>query len=116
MTHADTWRQAAARGHLLLQFCTACATPQHYPRALCTSCGATDFTWIEASGRGVVDSYTVVHRAPSPEFEAPYVVARVRLEEGPILLTRLVGAERWSCDERVRLTWSGDLPVFEKEH
>ncbi|MFI6321996.1 Zn-ribbon domain-containing OB-fold protein [Nonomuraea sp. NPDC050556] len=103
---------------LILQYCTACARPQHYPRALCTSCGATEFTWLEASGGGVVDSYTVVHRAPSADFETPYVIARVRLDEGPILLTRLVSADKaaeWACDERVRLTWSGGLAVFEKE-
>lgn len=100
---------------LILQFCTACTRPQHYPRAVCTSCGGCDFTWIEASGGGVVDSYTVVHRAPSPEFAAPYVIARVRLDEGPIMLTRLVGAEEWACDERVRLTWADGLAVFEKE-
>nr|BFE78218.1 hypothetical protein GCM10020093_008190 [Planobispora longispora] len=109
-------------GSLLLQRCGACRRAQHYPRALCAACGSTDLTWTESAGRGVVDSFTVVHRSPFPEPQAPYVVARVRLAEGPVLLTNLVGAapDDWRCDEPVRLTWRpvGDgrrLPVFEKE-
>ncbi len=36
-------------------------------------------------------SYTIVHRAIDPScFEAPYVLAVVRLEEGPHMLTNLV--------------------------
>ena len=66
-----------------------------------------------------MDSFTVVHRAPSSAFEAPYVIARVRLTEGPTLLTRIVGAEEHelSCDLPVFLDWEPltdhyQLPVF----
>ncbi|MEV0585409.1 Zn-ribbon domain-containing OB-fold protein [Nonomuraea sp. NPDC050310] len=114
------WWAAAGEGRLLLQRCRACGHLQHYPRALCTACGGTDLGWQESAGRGVVDSFTVVHRAPSPGHRPPYVVARVRLDEGPILLTNLVGDAGWHCDQRVRLAWRAlddgrRLPVFEKE-
>ncbi|WP_378738034.1 Zn-ribbon domain-containing OB-fold protein [Nocardia brasiliensis] len=117
----EPWWAATRDRRLLLQRCLECAQLQHYPRALCTGCGSTALDWTQACGRGVVDSFTVVHRAPGPEFEVPYVVARVRLTEGPILLTNLVGAEQWRCDDPVWLCWReiGDgrlLPVFEKEN
>ncbi|GAA3617412.1 Zn-ribbon domain-containing OB-fold protein [Nonomuraea rosea] len=111
------WWDATREGRLLVQRCTACGHTQHYPRALCTGCGGTDLGWRESAGRGSVDSFTVVHRSPSPEHPAPYVVARVRLDEGPVLLTNLIGGADWRCDQRVRLAWrelddGRRLPVF----
>ena len=113
------WWEATREHQMLLQHCVSCDAVQHYPRALCTLCGATDqLDWVVASGAGVVDSFTVVHRA-LPGFEAPYVVARVRLAEGPIVLTNLVGRapDAWRCDEAVQLSWRDlsdgrALPVF----
>ena len=43
-----------------------------------------------------VTSYTVVHRAPSPDFETPYVVAVVELDEGGRMLTNIVDADTGS--------------------
>ncbi|MFI6901890.1 Zn-ribbon domain-containing OB-fold protein [Nonomuraea sp. NPDC050394] len=100
---------------LELQECRACGRRQHYPRPLCLGCGSADLGLREAGGGGSVDTFTEVRRAPSEDFEPPYVIARVRLDEGPVLLTRLVGPGPWACDERVRLTWWQGLPVFEKE-
>jgi len=59
---------------------------------------------VDASGRGRIHSYTVVHRAP-PEYreEVPYVVALVELDEGVRMMTRLVDVE--PAEVRV------DLPV-----
>ena len=56
-------------------------------------CGQSDFVWTDASGRGHVFSYTVLHRAPDPAFrdDLPYVVAIVALEEGPRLLANVIG-------------------------
>ena len=45
----------------------------------------------EASGRGSLYSYTIVHRSIDPSrFETPYVLAVVKLAEGPHMLTNLV--------------------------
>lgn len=103
------WWDATREGRFLFQRCTSCNHRQHYPRALCTACGATDLTFDEASGRGTIYSHTTVRRAPHPAFEPPYVVALVRLEEGPVVLTNIVGADEVRCDMPVRLVWE-DLP------
>ncbi|WP_300678112.1 OB-fold domain-containing protein [Nocardioides sp.] len=110
---AEYW-EATGTHRLTLQFCTACARVQHPPKALCTGCGAMErFEQIEAVGTGVVDSFTVVHRAPRPDVEVPYTIARVRLVEGPVVLTRLEPAvpapDGWSIGDPVAVDWL-DLP------
>ena len=113
------WWDATREHRLILRECQACGTVHHYPRAVCPACGRTDaLVWRDALGAGVVDSFTVVHRA-LPGFEAPYVIARVRLAEGPILLTSLVDADvdSWVCDAPVSVRWRDlsdgrALPVF----
>jgi len=79
-------------GRLMLQQCEACGHVRFYPRILCTACGKTDTRWIQASGKGTVYTYTVVHRAPSAAFkeDVPYVLALVELDEGPRMMTNLV--------------------------
>ena len=84
---APFWR-ALAEGRLEMPRCRACGDAHLYPRGHCPACGSADLAWEAASGCGEVYSYSVVHRAPSPAFAAavPYVVAIVRLAEGPHLM------------------------------
>lgn len=91
---APFW-EATRRGALVVQRCAQCGAHQFYPRALCTSCGAPDPAWVDASGRGRLHAWSVVHRAPGPQFRerVPYVVALVDLDEGPRLMTHLVDAD-----------------------
>lgn len=84
---------ATARGALLLKRCDACATVIWYPRELCPACGHTATTWFEASGRGTVYSFTVTRRGGPFNAEGPYVLAYVELEEGPRVLTNVVGCD-----------------------
>lgn len=114
------WWEATREHRLVLQTCEPCGAVQHPPRAVCIRCGRTDrLGWRDAAGTGTVDSFTVVHRAPRPELEVPYVVARVRLTEGPLTLTRLEGRDPddWGIDDPVRVEWidltdGRALPVF----
>ena len=114
------WWEATRQHQLLVQVCDSCKHRQHPPRAVCTSCGSTEhLASLAVTGRGVVDSWTEVHRPPRPDVEAPYVVARVRLEEGPLLLSRLDGDAPWQIDEPVTVDWfdlpdGRALPVFRR--
>ena len=90
----EAFWSATVAGKLLLPHCRACDATTWYPRGLCPACGATDLEWIEASGHGTVYSYTTVHRGEGPYRDAtPYVVAYVEVDEGPRLLTNVVGAD-----------------------
>ncbi len=116
---ADTagWWDATRERRLVVQECLACGALQHPPRPLCLTCGGVELGWREVGGGAQVDAWTVVHRSAGPGFDPPYVLARVRLDEGPLLLSRLDGPPGHRCGERVRLTWSAlpdgrHLPVF----
>jgi uncharacterized OB-fold protein len=90
----DYW-DAASRGELRLPRCTSCSKVHFYPRPACPHCGGTAFDWPRASGAGTIYSFTVVQRAPSPAFEGdvPYVVAIIALDEGPHLMSNVVGVD-----------------------
>jgi hypothetical protein len=83
---------AAADGRLLVQRCAACGTRQFYPRQVCATCGSTP-EWEQASGRGVVHTFTIVRQNGAKPFSAelPYVVAIVELEEGPRMMGNVTG-------------------------
>ncbi|MFA1545992.1 Zn-ribbon domain-containing OB-fold protein [Actinomadura chokoriensis] len=114
------WWEATREHRLVLQTCPRCVPRvQHPPRALCVRCGSDELDWAASEGRGIVDSFTVVHRAPRPDLAVPYVIARVRLAEGAVLLTRLQEREpdAWRIDDPVRVAWvdlddGRALPVF----
>ncbi len=77
-------------GVLRVQRCTACSDFVFIPRPGCPRCLRETLDWVESTGRGTLYSYTVVHRPQRPEFEVPYTVAIVELEEGWHMLTNLV--------------------------
>ena len=84
--------EAAARGQLVVQECQVCGHRQWTPQFACRNCLSESMGWLDCSGRGVVYSSTVVHRSPDPQrWPTPYVLAVVTIEEGPQLLTRVVG-------------------------
>lgn len=82
-------------GRFEIQHCRSCGHRQFPPRVACTACHGGDLDWQEAGGRGVVYSFTVVHRAPLDAFKAdiPYVIAIVELEEGVRVMMNLRGTD-----------------------
>lgn len=74
---------------------------------------------MEVSGTGTIYSMTTVARQLLPDFEVPYVVAIVELDEGPKLLTNVLG-DSCAIGDRVKVGWRERLeappvPVFSKE-
>ena len=121
--HEDTITEpfwaATRQRNLVIQRCDACGEHQHYPRALCTHCGATAerLAFVEVSGAATLESFTEIARSIRPDIEAPYTVALVRLAEGPVLMSHLVDAPEPVCDMELQLDWRpiGDgrhLPIF----
>ena len=87
------WK-AGHEGRLVVQRCDDCGNVQLYPRHRCVACRAP-VSWIEASGRATVYSFTVIRQNYSRPFRdwMPYVVALVDLDEGPRLMTNVVGVD-----------------------
>lgn len=85
---------ATAEGRLLLRRCDDCGVVIWYPRDLCPACHSRSTSWTEASGDGVVYSFTVTRRGQGRwRGAAPYVMAYVELAEGPRLLTNIVDCD-----------------------
>jgi uncharacterized OB-fold protein len=85
--------QAANEGRLAIRRCKSCTARHFLPRHLCPVCWSDELEWIDASGRGTVHSFTVIRRAPLASYagRVPYVVALIDLEEGPRMMTNIVG-------------------------
>lgn len=90
--HTPFWESVAAH-RAKIQKCADCGTFRFIPREICPRCHSVDVEWTPISGRGEVYTYTVVHRAPTPAYQAdaPYVIAHVTLEEGPRMIANLTG-------------------------
>ena len=75
--------EGAARGVLRIQHCSACRRYQHYPRMLCSHCGADAVAWADAGGGGTIHSFTVIRQNGLPPFSerVPFVVALIELDE-----------------------------------
>jgi uncharacterized OB-fold protein len=84
---------ATGEGRLLVQRC-ANGHHQLYPRAHCVTC-REPVGWVDASGFATVYSFTVLrqHHSRSLRHLLPMVVALVDLDEGPRMMTNLVGVE-----------------------
>ncbi len=90
----NTHYEGLARDELLITRCTACGRHQFPPRAVCYGCsGAGTLDWVRASGEGEVWSFVTFHKAyfPLEVRSVPYNVAVVLLEEGPRIVTNIVG-------------------------
>jgi uncharacterized protein len=99
--------EAATRRELVRPVCDACGGSFFSPQVACPTCHSENWRYQPSTGRGVVHSYTVVHRAPSPGFDPPYVVADVDVEEGWHLMTNIVGCDVGDVHigQRVAVSW-----------
>ena len=81
----------ARQGRLLIQRCGSCGVLRHPPRPACAECRSFEWDTVEASGRGTVYSFVVVHHPQVPAFDYPLAVAVVELEEGTRLVANITG-------------------------
>jgi hypothetical protein len=119
---APYWAGARA-GQLLLRRCGDCEQVHFMPRHLCPHCWSDRLEWVTSGGTGQVHSYTIIRRAPVATFASrvPYALALVELDEGPSLVTNIVGDDALDVriGDRVRVTFEARLggatvPQFER--
>lgn len=85
------WFDAAKEHRLVIQRCAQCQVLRHPPRPRCDQCGSYEWDTAEASGKGTVYSFVVVHYPQIPSFDYPLPIGLVELEEGTRLVANLVG-------------------------
>lgn len=84
------WRLKSQRYALVGEVCPHCQVKIFPPRDICPDCGREARETFQFSGRGEVYSFTTVYEAPAGfEESAPYTVALVKLEEGPMVTAQL---------------------------
>lgn len=112
---------ACKEHRLTLQKCGNCGQHTFFPAYVCPHCFADALQWVPASGKGTVYSTTVVERGAGPAFEeeSPFTVALIELDEGPIMMSNIVGAEPYATriGDRVEVDFrqvaeDTVLPVF----
>jgi uncharacterized OB-fold protein len=103
--------EATKERKLRYQQCDDCNTVVFYPRRHCTNCLGQKLSWHTASGQGTVYTYSVVRQSYHPFFrtQVPYAVAWIDLDEGPRLLSNVVGVADPLKDikigQRVMVDW-----------
>jgi len=114
--------QATRNKELKYQKCDDCGTIVFYPRRHCTGCTGGNLNWHVASGKGIVYTYSVVRQSYHPFFRnlIPYAVAWIDLDEGPRILSNVIGVEDPLHDihigQRVEVEWEEHdelcIPLF----
>jgi uncharacterized OB-fold protein len=91
------WRESRHRYRMVGTKCKKCNTLFFPPRVLCPTCrrdSIGNMVEEELSGEGEVYSYTVVHDGLEQfKMQVPYVMAMIRMKEGPLVTGQIVDAE-----------------------
>ncbi|MCK5561516.1 MAG: Zn-ribbon domain-containing OB-fold protein [Thermoplasmata archaeon] len=67
--------------------CKKCDKVYFPPKADCTDCNSSEVEWLEFSGNGKLQTYTIINAAPTGfEDQVPYTIGVIDLEEGGRLL------------------------------
>ena len=117
---APIWDAWADGNRFVLHRCGTCGR-HDWPASCCPEHGMAAMEWVDTPGAGIVDTYTIFHRAYIKELasEVPYAVAVVRLDEGSYFHTRLVEVPpaevKSGMRVRVRKGAGDDFPLFTPE-
>ena len=110
------------RNHeLRLQNCSDCGRIYFPPQPFCPDCHSDAIHLLSASGRASLHSYVISHMEVSG-LATPHIIAVVELEEGPRMMTNIVGVEpepeNLAIDMPLRVQFAQQtseitLPLFE---
>lgn len=87
--------EAAKRHELVMQYCKDCGHYQFPPSSLCQQCLGENIGFKKVSGRGKIWSFNVFHQRYWTSFgeDIPYNTIWVQLDEGPFMISNLVGVK-----------------------
>lgn len=94
MEISRNWRLQKQRYGLVGEVCEHCGSKIFPPRDVCPECAEEAKTPYQFSGKGEIYSFTTVYDAPHGyEEQAPYTVAIVKLEEGPLVTAQITDTD-----------------------
>jgi len=95
MSLASYWRTSKQRMSLVGEICPHCGAKLFPPRDVCPKCSEPAKEPFAFSGKGVVYSFSTMYVAPKGfEKYAPYVVALIKLDEGPLVAAQLTDVDK----------------------
>ena len=88
------WREIPRYYRLEAGKCTGCGHIALPPRLVCPDCGAREFQTLALSGRGMLETFTII-RIPPEGFgdQAPYAIGIVGLDEGVRLMAQITDCD-----------------------
>ena len=88
--HEEYWANLE-QGEFKIRRCNSCSKWQFPAMTRCQHCLGEDLSWQTPSGKGQVWSWIKVHKPYFKEYadEVPYLVAMIKLEEGPLMISSL---------------------------
>ena len=88
------WREIPQRYRLEAGKCKKCGKIHFPPRMVCVKCGNKEFKTVTLQTEGKVETYTVIHVAPS-QFtqQVPYALGVVKLKDGVSILAQITDCE-----------------------
>jgi uncharacterized OB-fold protein len=74
-----------------LQYCPESDSFRYPPSPICPDSLSMNYEWRAIKGTGEIVSWAIFHRQYFDDFPPPYNTIAVRLDEGPIVISNLVG-------------------------
>ncbi|HUR60792.1 MAG TPA: Zn-ribbon domain-containing OB-fold protein [Candidatus Thermoplasmatota archaeon] len=100
------WREIPQRYNLQASRCDVCHAIHFPPREVCPTCRRASIGHMKAvklAGRGTILEWTRVHKAARGyELQAPYFLALVQTEEGPVITGQVVDSLEVATGDRVQ--------------
>jgi hypothetical protein len=85
------WRKIKYRYDLVGSYCENCGRSFYPPRNFCPTCRRkSDIKETRFGDKGIVLSYSVIHDTIDTKMRRPYVVALIKLDEGPVITSQLI--------------------------
>ena len=102
------WRESVHRYRLMGNQCGNCKRIFFPPRDICPICHRESIGKMKEftlSGNGTIESFSVVHDVP-PAFtrQRPYIIAIIRLDDGPSVTGQIVDSDPGEVEMGKRVT------------
>ncbi|EQB72093.1 MAG: hypothetical protein AMDU1_APLC00013G0005 [Thermoplasmatales archaeon A-plasma] len=102
------WRESVHRYRLMGNQCGNCKRIFFPPRDVCPICHRESIGKMKEftlSGNGTIESFSVVHDVP-PAFtrQRPYIIAIIRLDDGPSVTGQIVDSDPGEVEMGKRVT------------
>jgi len=90
---AEPFWDATRRRQLVVQWCTTCERPIHFPREACPRCLGAALEFRPSTGRGAIYAISVMPVPANATMAGrePYLVALVDLDDGVRMMSNIVG-------------------------